>query len=139
MLQEDLEGRFGGLMQAAMWRISAHNPEMWEAREARETQEEQVPWLVLDRLASCVDDMQAADWLLASARTQDMMGVVLGFEKLQRQLAQQDRAAHHFAVCALKAGFLAEAMRAFFLFWFGLPLDYWRSRQGYQVPVGARV
>lgn len=117
-LSTRLSRRYGPLMMAATSRVSANNLEMWEHLC------NSVPWTVLDRLALCGDDAAAADWLLTRSRTQEMMCVVLGFQKL---IDQADAKAARFAQAAVDAASFKEAMVVFCLYWFGLPLGYSRS------------
>jgi hypothetical protein len=116
-----LERRFGLLIKTAELRLSANNLEMWENHEAA------IPWTVLDTLAAYLDDTTAVHWLLTNSRAQDMLCVVMGFGRLIHCLEQEDAKAAKFAEAALESQLLGESFRLFALYWFSLPVDYWRT------------
>lgn len=110
--------RFELLMQAAAYRLSVINPEMWE----HET--DSVPWAVLDSLSMLPDDTEAAGWLLSESRPQEILCIVMGHSKLISRLGSGDAKADQYAGEAMKTKSLGKAFRIFALYWLNLPLDY---------------
>ena len=114
-----LVGRFGLLMQAAAYRLSVINPDMWE----HET--DSVPWTNLDSLCVLPEDSQAVNWLLSETRPQDILCIVMGHRKLVSHLAEGGGAkAELYAAAVMDTNSLGKAFRIFALYWLNLPLDY---------------
>ena len=119
-----LDGRFDLLMQAAAYRLSVINPEMWE----HET--DSVPWANLDSLCVLPDDTQAVGWLLNETRPQDILCIVMGHRKLMSHLTGSDSAKTElYAGEVLSAMSFGKAFRVFALYWLNLPLDYHHSTE----------
>jgi hypothetical protein len=118
---EGLEERFTAIMSAAQLRLSANNLEMWENHSST------IPWYVLDKLTSFTDDAGAAEWLLTRARAQDMLCVVMGYEKMLRRARRGEEAAVIRARSVLDTTDLGQAFRIFALYWFNLPSGHWIS------------
>jgi hypothetical protein len=114
-----VEERFELLMQAAAYRLSVINPEMWE----HET--DSVPWTSLDSLCVLPDDTQAVGWLLNETRPQNILCIVMGHRKLMSHLEGSDSIkAELYADEVLKSKSLGKIYRIFALYWLDLPLDY---------------
>lgn len=119
-----LDVRFDLLMQAAAYRLSVINPDMWE----HETNS--VPWTNLDSLCVLPEDTQAVGWLLNETRPQDILCIVMGHRKLISNLTGSDSAkAELYAGEVLNAKSLGKVFRVFALFWLNLPLDYHHSTE----------
>jgi hypothetical protein len=114
-------------MQAAAYRLSVINPEMWE----HET--DSVPWAVLDSLSVLPDDTEAAGWLLSESRPQEILCIVMGHSKLISRLDGGDAKADQYAGEAMTTKSLGKAFRIFALYWLNLPLDYLHPTQ-MQIP-----
>ena len=123
-MSEEMDRRFGLLMQAAAYRLSVINPDMWE----HET--DSVPWTNLDSLSVLPEDSQAVSWLLSETRPQDIFCIIMGHRKLTSHLAGEDNAkARYYATAVLEANSLGKSFRIFALYWLSLPLDYRHSTE----------
>lgn len=117
-IKSAVSDRFGLLMQAAAYRLSVNNPEMWEHCT------DVVPWTVLDSLSVLPDDTEAAGWLLHEARPQEIMCIVMGHAKLVAKAGKGNEKADLYMREAMQATTLGKAFRVFALYWLNLPLDY---------------
>lgn len=128
-----LDGRFELLMQAAAYRLSVINPDMWE----HET--DSVPWTSLDSLCVLPEDTPAVSWLLNETRPQDILCIVMGHRKLMSHLTGNDSAkAEIYAGEVITAKSLGKAFRVFALYWLNFPLDYQHSTEAPIVSVVTR-
>lgn len=125
---EGVERRLGPLMSVAQLRLSAGNPEMFEESPHA------VPWDALRNLAACPSDDAAAEWLLVHARPQEMMCVVMGYDRMVNHLRKQDAAAMAVAAEVVEAVCLAETFELLAHYWYGLPLRYWPSETAAEGP-----
>lgn len=120
-----IEDRFHLLMGAAKLRLGANNLEMWENHCSAS------PWLVLDRLASIPDDREAVEWLLMGSRPHEIMCVVLGYDKLLHcrddSVTDLDEKTTRFAETIAAAVGLSEAFSILAMYWFNIPIGYWRT------------
>jgi hypothetical protein len=107
-------------MMAASCRLAVGNLEMWENDVHR------VPWAELERLGRC-SDAEAANWLVATSRTQDMVGVFMGYQELLKAAENRpdDARCQDFLTMATQARTLGAGMRLFASYWFELPMACW--------------
>lgn len=118
-------------MLAASCRLSVGNLEMWENGAQR------VPWAELERLGQC-DDAEAATWLTSSARTQDMVGVFMGYQELLKAAESRptDANCQELLKMAADAPTLGAGMRVFASYWFEVPMACWTARERSHAMVG---